>query len=103
MDEFLPKQTSEWCYSILYELGFPDPKYSDAPTDGKRMHVQAYTQPRDRVQEHIESRSLPLLEECPKPTEGRGFHPSLNVALDHVLRVQNERDGVEYSSYSRQD
>lgn len=94
MDEFLPKQTSEWCYSILYKLGFSDLKYGDVFANGERMHIQAYIQLRDCVQEHIESCSLPLLEECPKPTEDRGFHPNLDVALDHVLRVQNERDGV---------
>lgn len=69
IDEYLPKETKEFCLNVLQQLGYPhDISYEDCRLDGTRVHYEAYLSLRESLALHISSGVKPILAECTKPT-----------------------------------
>jgi hypothetical protein len=72
IEEFLPKETLEWCYAQLRGIGI-DPENlqaTDPQNLGQKVHVAAYQQLRTIVRGHINSGEAPFLSESLVPTGG---------------------------------
>jgi hypothetical protein len=72
INEYLPKETLEWCHWKLlsYGVNMADIRMGDANGSGDRLHVEAYHMLRHAIHAHMASGQFPILGESHKPTGG---------------------------------
>jgi hypothetical protein len=92
INEFLPRETLEWCHWKLmsYGVNMADIRMGDADGNGDRLHIQAYHQLRYAVRAHIASGQLPILGESEKPTGGYDTAIARNGVLKQVVLTNAE-------------
>lgn len=79
MDEYLPKDTKEWCRNKLLELGYERGEVSSTEFDEAvqlRVHEKAYRQLRLQVQSYLDTNTI--LAETSAPYGGLGWEPPLD-------------------------
>src|SRR5271168_402265 len=72
INEYLPKETLDWCRDQLASYDIDPDSLSGADIDperedeGERLHTRAYALLRPVVRAHMRTGALPLLSTCPK-------------------------------------
>jgi hypothetical protein len=88
IDEYVPKETKDWCITQLSTYGIDLNTLSGGDTilGGARAHVQAYQCLRDIVRRHILSGMLPILSESRRPTGGYQAAEAQGGMLSELLQ-----------------
>ncbi|KAB8212699.1 hypothetical protein BDV33DRAFT_211000 [Aspergillus novoparasiticus] len=88
VDQYLPKDTLNWCTEQLKQLGCKDGiiKGSAIFSDGSRAHAEIYLQLGDRIRAHMASEELPVLELLPTPVDNwfSGSHTENGINSDEM-------------------
>jgi hypothetical protein len=93
INEYLPKETLDWCRDQLasYEIDLDslsaadiDPERED---EGERLHTRAYALLRSVVRTHIRTGTLPLLSTCPKLDGGYDRVERYGGSLQEIIEA----------------
>ena len=103
MDDYLPRETLDWCHQELVSYGIDLDTLSagdisfDRGAGSDRMHVQAYTYLRTIVRRHIESGNTPILSTCSKPEGGYEAVQAFGGTLQDIIESNADfvRQGEE--------
>jgi hypothetical protein len=92
MNEYLPKETLQWCRTQLLEMGF-DPENPPPIPDEDRLspHCTIYLQLQEKISNHVRQQLEPVLALSEKPIGGFNWRPSsTNVSIEQMDLINDE-------------
>ena len=92
MNEYLPKETLQWCRTELLEMNF-DPENPPPIPEEDRLspHRTIYLQLRERIFQHVQQQLEPVLALSEKPYGGFNWRPSAaDVAVQQITLTNDE-------------
>jgi hypothetical protein len=95
IDEYLPKETLDWCILQLsmYNIDLSTLNSGDTILGGLRAHTQAYLYLRDIVRRHHDSGATPYLQESSKPIGG--YQAAMNQEGELSRLIQDNAEFVQ--------
>jgi len=111
---YLPPETLKWCISACATFGVDLLSLSRSTisaSSGVRQHVTTYLSLRDIARLHIQSRHLPILQQCQKPIGGvtevgsrldTVFSRLIHLNMDHMGGVAYIQDRDSEQGLERQ-
>jgi hypothetical protein len=91
-DEYLPKDTLQWCRTQLLTMNFDPEKPPAIPQEDRLSpHRTIYLQLRQKIQIHIQCHENPVLALSERPTGGFNWQPSsIDASIQPITIVSDE-------------
>ena len=95
INEYLPKETLDWCILQLsmHNIDLSTLSGGDTITGGLRAHTQAYLCLHDIIQSHNDSGATPYLQESPKPIGG--YQVVINQKGELLRLIQDNAEFIQ--------
>jgi hypothetical protein len=95
IDEYLPKETLDWCILQLsiYNIDLSTLNSSDTILGSLQVYTQAYLCLKDIVRRHHDSSATPYLQELPKPIGG--YQAAMNQEGELSRLIQENAEFVQ--------
>jgi hypothetical protein len=91
VDEYLPRETLQWCHTQLLEMSFDSENPPPIPDEDRLSpHRTIYLQLRERIFQHVQQQLEPVLALSEKPLGGFNWQPSTDASVEQINLVNDE-------------